>query len=368
MGKALIIGAGAIGRGFLPWALDGFDIDFFDVSQDLVSGIKNQGGYTTFRSLDGLLQEKWVQPSTITSDPDDLAFEAYDLAFAAVGPRNASKLDQRFGELRCPIFSLENDPKTVSTMVQILGKQDIFFGVPDVITSSTASPKNLAKDKFSIHTEDGVLYLSDDGHVSESARQLLDRVEWSDESLMRKEWDAKLYLHNTPHCVAAYIGNLLGKTYVHEGFESDYLTEVVQGVIAEMLMSLKLLTTHDHYFLEEYATKELRRFSNPLLFDPISRVAREPLRKLQAGGRLTGALSMALLAGVRPHYTLLGIVSALRYLAPSDPDFLTMSNLRSFELEDFLAYHTGLSDSSLESRHIVQNFAGALATLERKLL
>ena len=34
--------------------------------------------------------------------------------------------------------------------------------------------------------------------------------------LLRIQWTPKLYLHNTPHCITAYLGALMGATYVHE--------------------------------------------------------------------------------------------------------------------------------------------------------
>ena len=46
-------------------------------------------------------------------------------------------------------------------------------------------------------------------------------------------------------------------------------------------------------FAKYYMNKEIRRFSNKLLFDPISRVAREPIRKLGKENRIVLALRVA---------------------------------------------------------------------------
>ena len=367
MGKALIVGAGAIGRGFVPWTLDGFELDFLDSSEELALGIRGQGGYTSWRSRNGRLERKWVSPGQITSDPSDLDMSSYDLAFVSVGPRNTKKLSPNLGNLECPIFSLENDPLSVAEISARLNRRNVYFGVPDVITSSSASSENILLDPYSIHTENGKLYLELGSGVSSSLREKLPSVEWADLETMKKEWDAKLFLHNTPHCVAAYLGAQLGRTYVHEGFTNSFLTDVVEGVISEMLMALKLYTDHDHYFLEGYANKELRRFSNELLFDPIARVAREPLRKLMPGGRLTGGLTLALLTGVRPEYLQLGIVAALNYPSNRDQDHHALSLRHYWDLPDFLRYHLGLENQSMESRYICSNYEAGYHYIESRL-
>ena len=51
MVKALIIGAGAIGRGFLPWCLpENHSITFFDLNHDLIKSLDKKGFYHSFLS------------------------------------------------------------------------------------------------------------------------------------------------------------------------------------------------------------------------------------------------------------------------------------------------------------------------------
>jgi mannitol-1-phosphate 5-dehydrogenase len=354
VGKALVIGAGAIGRGFLPWALRGMNIDFYDSSPKMVNDIASNGGFHSHMTIDGKLESLWVEPDLITNDFSKLNLEDYVIAFISVGPRNVSRMPERLGELKCPIFSLENDPTSVEVIRNIYGLEKVFFGVPDVITSSTASPENLALDPMAIHTEDGILYLEDFGAEADVLRSELPDVNWSPADQLRREWSAKLYLHNTPHCVAAYLGHMAGFSYVHEGFTKSRIERVVSGVVEEMLLTLKLKTSYDHAFLESYAEKELQRFSNQQLYDPIARVAREPLRKLAPTGRLTGALRLAMSAGVEPVNLMLGISAALRYDNENDPDTKFLKYLDDFGVSAFLQYHLSMDTNSLESQYIVE--------------
>lgn len=367
MARALIVGAGAIGRGFLPWVLDGFDIDFYDAAAALTSGMESNGGYTAYMSVDGTLMRRNVRPRAVTSHLPDLDLAGYDIAFVAVGPRNTGRLPADLSRLACPVFSVENDPATVEVLTAQYGLDRAFFGVPDVITSSTASPDHLALDPLALHTENGVLYLEDSPEVPAEVKSALSSVEWTPVDRLRREWDAKLYLHNTPHCVAAYLGYLAGCEYLHEGFTTPFIRRTVEGVIEEMLLALKIATFHDHRFMEDYAVKELRRFSNEQLYDPISRVAREPLRKLAPAGRLTGALRMAMLSGVAPVNLMTGIAAALSYLDPRDSDYLYLRLLHDFGLPAFLQYHLSIPVDSLESQYINANLQPALQLLARNL-
>lgn len=368
MARALIIGCGAIGRGFIPWTLDNFEIDFYDSSREVVTGISSQGGYTTHMSIDGALSAKSIAPKTITHNVDELSLASYDVAFVAVGPRNVANISRSLSSLRCPVFSLENDPATVDTLTYRLSLKNVYFGVPDVITSSTASPISLRKDPFSLHTENGVLYLQDNPSISENLKALLPDVTWLPIERLNQEWDAKLYLHNTPHCIAAYLGFLAHSTYLHEALSCIAIRRLILGLIEEILHALKLTTAYDHVFLESYAEKELNRFSNPLLFDPISRVAREPIRKLHPSGRLVGALRLMLSTGVRPVCLTIGIAAALRYLNPDDKDYLILSQLDNFGISAFLKYHLGLSPTSLESQYLQTNLKSAITYLDSEIL
>jgi mannitol-1-phosphate 5-dehydrogenase len=368
MARALIVGGGAIGRGFMPWLLDKFELDILDVSTELVKGMTRSGGFHTFMTDGEVLREKWVNVRCISTNFDKLDPLTYDVAFISVGPRNTTRLPAGIEKLRCPIFSLENDPITVDWIKQAYGLKLVYFGVPDVITSSTASPENLLRDGFAIHTENGVLYLQRPLELDSALERLFTEVHWLPAERLNQEWDAKLYIHNTPHCIAAYLGHMAGCTYLHEALAKPAIKRAVDGVIDELLCALKLVTPYDHHFIESYATKEVRRFSNRLLFDPVSRVAREPLRKLHPSGRLMGALRLLLSAGVNPTYLMAGIASALCYDDRNDRDYIQLCELGEFGVPAFLKYHLGMNEESIESEYVTKHYADAFHFLEREIV
>ena len=368
MARALIIGGGAIGRGFVPWVLDEFEIDILDASPDLVNGIAAQGGYYSFMSDGEKLHEKWIQIRRIATCFEQLRPLHYDVTFISVGPRNITSLPSGVEQLKCPIFSLENDPITVEWIKQTYGLETVYFGVPDVITSSTASAESLARDPHAIHTENGVLYLQRTPQLTHALEKILPKVHWLPVERLNQEWDAKLYIHNTPHCIAAYLGHMTGCVYLHEALAKPAIKRVINGVIDELVCALKMVTPYDHHFIESYAVKEVRRFSNTLLFDPVSRVAREPLRKLHPSGRLTGALRLLLSAGINPTFLMAGIASALCYSEKNDRDYLQLSELNEFGISSFLKYHLGLDEKSIESEFVSKHYPAALRFLKTEIV
>ncbi len=128
------------------------------------------------------------------------------------------------------------------------------------------------------------------------------------------------------------------------------------------------MTIHDHHFIESYAVKEVRRFSNRLLFDPISRVAREPLRKLHPSGRLMGALKLLLSTGIRPTYLMAGIAAALSYSNNYDRDYTQLRSLDEFGVPAFLKYHLGMNETTIESEFVAKHYADALSFLRSEVV
>lgn len=335
------MGAGAIGRGYLPWALDEsrHEFIFIDNNQAMVDRLNTTGHYTTYRVKDDQYQKKTVEVKTAYTPATFNAAEHKDAiaCFFSVGPRNVSKAAQSFSGSTIPLILCENEPETVAVAKRVVEHDAVYFAVPDVITSNTAPAELLAQDPLAITTENGVLYVESGPTGLHGEMSLLPRQE-----LLRVQWTPKLYLHNTPHCITAYLGALMRMTYVHEAMVPPQAAQLVEGAMGEMLQALKLQWDIPHEFLDWYAQKELARFRNRLLFDPVSRVAREPLRKLELHGRLIGAAQMCLTLGVLPQNLLKGIVGALLYEDVNDPDNHIGLMRESLDSQDFNRYVLGL--------------------------
>jgi mannitol-1-phosphate 5-dehydrogenase len=339
--KILFMGAGAIGRGYLPWTLDAsrHEFVFVDANPAIVERLNKFGGYTTFRVNGDKYDTMQVKVSAAYT-PDSFKLEEHQDAvacFFSVGPRAVAKAAQALVGSKFPLILCENEPETVAVAKRIVGHDRCYFAVPDVITSNTAPKHFLEQDPLAITTENGVQFIEQGAEGLFGEMTMLSR-----EELLRIQWTPKLYLHNTPHCITAYLGALMGKTYVHEAMTNPLAADIVEGAMNEMLQTLKLQWDIPHEFLEWYAEKELSRFRCQLLFDPVSRVAREPLRKLELHGRLIGAAQMCLTLGVLPRNLLKGIVGAILFEDVHDPDHHIRLMRESMDTPSFNRYVLGL--------------------------
>ena len=362
MDEIIVIGAGAIGRGFLPWVIDetAYDLVFVDANADLVARLKKQKKYRTYRVSGNKVEEKVVSVKkachisefSIDEHPNAKA------VFMSVGPRNCLSASVRLRNAPCPVILCENDPQTVASVRNVLNCDRVYFAIPDVITSNTASEESLRKDSLSLNTEDGVLF------VHEGAKTFDGNITFCSGEELEKQWTAKLYLHNTPHCIAAYLGALVGVRYVHEAMAFPEVAEIVKGAMTEMLTALKLRWEIPHPFLEWYADKEIQRFSNKRLYDPISRVAREPLRKLELEGRLIGAAQICLSLGFVPTNILAGIVGALLFENDNDMDRHLAFMRRVMPASALLTYVIGLRKGEVLEKVMAERFEGIVGRLE----
>jgi mannitol-1-phosphate 5-dehydrogenase len=339
--EILFMGAGAIGRGYLPWVLDDtrHEYVYIDTDRSIVDRLNAAGAFSTYRVCGNEYQHKRVRVKAAFTpgDFDPKAHSSAAACFFSVGPRNVAPAAGVFRGTNIPLVLCENEPDTVQVAKGIVAHDAVYFAVPDVITSCTAPAHLLQQDSLAITTENGILYVEEGPKHLHGDLRIMSRTE-----LLREQWMPKLYLHNTPHCIAAYLGALMRVTYVHEAMASAKASEIVEGAMREMLQVLKLHWDIPHEFLEWYANKELARFRCPLLFDPVARVAREPLRKLELHGRLVGAAQMCLTFGIIPHFLLRGIVGALMFEDANDPDHHIRLLREAMDSASFNRYVLGL--------------------------
>ena len=137
---------------------------------------------------------------------------------------------------------------------------------------------------------------------------------------------------------------------------------IVEGAMSEMLNALRRKGGVPHDFLDWYAAKELARFRCHHLFDPIARVAREPLRKLDPDGRLIGAAQICLQHGIIPCNVVKGILGALAFNDGNDPDRHLPFMRRSLSSESFNIYVLGLRRGE-HLEHMLRDQAGCIDDL-----
>jgi mannitol-1-phosphate/altronate dehydrogenase len=338
--KILIYGAGAIGRGFLPWIFDSnyYDFYFVETNQDLILQFNKNISYTTYKIDKKNYLKKKIFPKKIFKINEEIdCINNFDLIITCVGTRQVKKLVRNISFFKKTVVCLENDPQVVEYLKKETYKNNIFFGIPDVISSNSASKKILTDNKLNLITEKGTCYFDERVKLENTDIEFINAKE------MRIQWLAKLYIHNSTHCIAAYLGNLIKKKYIHEVMQNILIKKIVKMSIEELSLMLIKKFKLNKNFVKSYALKELKRFSNKLLFDPVVRVSREPFRKLQPNERLIGAANLCLSVGVIPKAISIGIMSAINYSNSKDEDknikLLRKSLIPKFFLKIILGFN-----------------------------
>jgi len=123
----------------------------------------------------------------------------------------------------------------------------------------------------------------------------------------------KLYIHNMGHALTAYLGNLKGYSYIWQAIGDPHIRLTVMKAMQDSAVSL----SREHKVpLDEILTHIddlIYRFSNRSLGDTISRVGHDVKRKLSSEDRFLGAARLCLKHGIFPSNICLGIAAALHF-------------------------------------------------------
>ncbi len=128
----------------------------------------------------------------------------------------------------------------------------------------------------------------------------------------------KLFTLNTGHCITAYTGILAGHKTIDQAIADPKIFDLVKAAMTQSGDGLIQKFGFDKEAHYKYIDKIINRFKNPYLKDDVTRVGREPLRKLSADDRLVSPLTTAMSYGLPVDKLVLGIGAALRYHNPED--------------------------------------------------
>ena len=123
----------------------------------------------------------------------------------------------------------------------------------------------------------------------------------------------KLFIHNLGHAICAYLGWGKGYEYIYECCEDKDIADKVEKAMKESARALSREYCVPPAELNAHITDLLLRFKNRALGDTVVRVGKDPIRKLGINDRLVGAAVYCIEQGIEPEYIAKGITAALRY-------------------------------------------------------
>lgn len=344
MKKAIMYGAGNIGRGFIGkvFSDSGYEVCFLDIMQDVIDEMNRRGEYTVRIVSNESETDTTVRPVRAVNSTTEQAVQEIadcDIMATAVGvnilPRVApaiargviARMEQSGRPLniilcenqlevdvlmRGWLYACFNDEQK-KWADENLGLVEPSIGrmVPPL------TPEMRAKDKLLICVEPYCELPVDRDAFKGEIPDLVGLVPYSPFEFYIKR---KLFLHNGGHALCAYLGNLKGYEYIWQAIADPEIREAAR---ASMLASAHALIARFGEGVRENVESNvddlLRRFQNRALKDTVARVGADPVRKLRRNDRVVGAALFCLEQGVDPSPIITGIVAALKFDRADDP-------------------------------------------------
>jgi mannitol-1-phosphate 5-dehydrogenase len=337
--RALIVGAGASGRGHVGQLADesGYRLSFLDTDTSLCALLSERGSYEVHLvsgtprtvKIGGFAIHHPREADAVYAD-----FAAADLVFTAVCPENvkaaAAELRPHFvrwlkesgGMPAKNVFCCENMNHGTTVFRRALEEgfpPDLLpvlersVGFPDTMIARVVTrphdPLLLLGEEYSEWTADRSAVRG----AALPAVKTLELVEGQERYLQRK-----LYIHNTGHATFGYLGFLKGYRYVHEaGLDPDIMA-VCERVIEESGWAVEREHGFSSEVIARYRAALTEKCVLPQLPDDLTRVVRDPVRKLGPEERFFGPIGLMIRHGRQPEYLLYPVAAALIADIPGD--------------------------------------------------
>ncbi|GAB4460043.1 MAG: mannitol-1-phosphate 5-dehydrogenase [Anaerolineae bacterium] len=344
--KIVVFGAGATGRGhvgLLAWQV-GFEIVFVDKDPDLVARLQQAGRYKV-RLYGEDCQEIEVSGFRVypARDRQAIAEEIAGaaLVLTAVFDQNLPDVAQTLALAaatcqargrRTPLnfIACENMMDSSSTLGRhvrgqlrgdALAYAGQYFGFPDCMISRIVPRPE--PDPLVIVAEDYNEWTARAEAFKGEKPPELTALELVDNQAARLE--RKLFIHNGGHAVCGYVGFHRRHRYIHEAVADPTVAAHVMGALHELGEVVRRKHGFSVESIAEYKADLARRGTVAAIRDEILRVVRDPIRKLSSRERLVAPALLAVEYGLPRGWIVRGIVAALRYRHPDDPQSLALA-------------------------------------------
>jgi mannitol-1-phosphate 5-dehydrogenase len=311
-GRIVIIGAGATGRGQLGQIAysAGWVVTYIERDRELVDVLKRSGRFRV-----GLAGERVVDlevsnfqvfhtldegGSRAIADADILATAVLPTNLQSTVPTIAQGLKLRRAlSVANPlnVIACENMERSSSTLKRYLreGAPDLDWawleqhvGFPDsMVARAVPVPKDNPLYLMAEATQEWSVDLK--GLVEPMPR--LGGMTLSENQAAALE--RKLYIKNTGHFAIGILGFRKGYALMDQATRDPEVFELVDQATRESAWAVATKHNFDRDWLEDYRATFLEAMKSPFLPDDVSRVIREPMRKLTREERLVGPAMLA---------------------------------------------------------------------------
>ena len=341
--KAVIFGAGNIGRGFLGQLFhqSGYSITFVDVVEEVIERINRDRSFPirivsdseeiyTVDSVDAIRATDTSAVASAIASADIMGTAVGVNILPRIAPAIATGLKERFdsgilSELNIIICeNIIESGKHLKALVleKLAGEyhaqvdQKIGF-VAAVVSRMVPVLTDEDRRENPVQTKvEPYCVMPVDKPAFRGELPVIEGLQFSDNLFAYEE--RKLFTHNAGHAICAYFGYQKGYTYIYEAIiDSGIRSKVFDGLMESGggLIQKHGFTDEEH---REHIEDLFSRFANVALGDTVARVGRDPLRKLGFNDRLIGSARIAIEFGIEPVNLVDGICAALKFDNPDD--------------------------------------------------
>ncbi len=379
--KAVHFGAGKIGRGFIAELLhdSGYEVIFGDVVDELVDLVNKEHEYPLFL-IDHNYEEKIIDHVVAYSNiknPEklvDAMCEAEIITTSVmatnlpkVAPLITEGLKKRLKENKNKAIVMACENAMMGT--DILKKAMIETNIlSEEELDSIAVFPNTAVDRMvfgGVHNGKEGIEVGDAYELVIEKNKLIDPnsepikgAEYVDDLMMYLQ--RKIYIINCGHAIAGYYGQALkGYEIVQDSLRDPELIPQIREAMLESASALEKKYGFTHESLVDYMeTMMVKRFTTPGVVDPISRVSREPIRKIAPNDRIMGPANNCEEYGLDNTYLLKGVACALKFKSEGDAQAEELQNfIKENGVEEAIVKYTGVEKGSRMYNAILDEYA-----------
>ena len=383
--KAVIFGAGNIGRGFIAplFSFDGWDVTFIDVSKPIIERINADKCYPlNIVSDDSTTTLTVKNVRAVDGNDTEAAVRAIaecDVTATCVGAKAIKFILPNFIKGVKKRFS-EGGKTTNLLICENLMDADLY--IRDLLKGelTEAELESVGLVETSVGRMVPVPKAKGEGEnplsiaVEEYGVLPVDKAAFKGEVLNVKNIvpftpfhyyvERKLYIHNMGHAISAYLGQVLyNDEYICDSISRPLVRITCQNAMTESAMALSKKYGTEFSPLMDHVWDLLRRFGNRALGDTCERVGADIPRKLAGSDRLIGAAKNIMENGGSPVFVCLGAGAALyKYMADSTEEkdaAEVLCTLSSLEKEDriteYVMFFYGLFKEKKELSEILKH-------------
>ena len=347
--RAVMFGAGKVGRGFLCQLLShsGWSVVLVDAYRPSVDALVAAGCRWTVHNL-ATGQEEEISAEAVLHLEDDSdrvvsALSEADLVLTSMGANNLVPWAASVRKALCQrlrskgaldIVLAENHPRPAAAVREALEEgastedADLMremLGVAQAQVLRSCIEPTPEQGPLAVQVQDHwYLPLDRDALVTD-----LDM--WGAKPLpnFERELTRKLFTYNCVNAVVCYVGEQLGLEWLAEAANNESVAEVAMAAGEESSAALVAEYAFDVEDQQLWCRRAMAKYQDTAIRDPIERNARDPVRKLSRYDRLMGPTYLCLKHGLPCENLAVGVAAALRYPGASMPQDAALEGLLS---------------------------------------